>query len=289
MGSKLSPDANAPARVGDEEGDLRAAQGGDARAFERLVAPHAGKLRALTYRLVGNPDDAADLSQEALVRAFQPVRGFRFESSFSTWLLSIATHLSLDHLRARARWRVDAQPLAKEDCVARRSSLHLDLMTTVSDPSFAFDVSEHIAFCFTCVGRSLSPEMELALVLCEVFDLSNADGATALGVTESVFRHHLAAARKQMQTAFEGLCALVNKTGVCHQCRELRDITPEARRGSAPPVLGTAGEPADERWRRRLTVVREANLEAGRSRELHDLLFRWIAAHATAPASSAQP
>jgi RNA polymerase sigma-70 factor (ECF subfamily) len=195
--------------------------------------------------------------------------------------MSIATHLSLDHLRARARWRVDAQPLAKEDCIAQKSSLHRELIATAGDPSFAFDVSEHIAFCFTCVARSLSPEMEAALVLIEVFDLSHADAAAALGVTESVLRHHLAAARSEMETAFEGLCALVNKTGACHQCKELRDITPEARQGSTPPNLG--GGSADERWQRRLTVVRGANLEGGRSRELHDLLFRWISANAAIP------
>jgi len=122
-------DLSAP---GDEPADLRAAQTGDPRAFERLVAPHKPKLRALTCRLVGNPDDAADLCQEALLRAFQNVHTFRGEASIATWLLSIATHLALDHLRARARWRVDAQPMAKEDCMAKRSSLHRDLGQVVS-------------------------------------------------------------------------------------------------------------------------------------------------------------
>jgi len=263
-------------------GDLAAARLGDRRAFERLVLPHVGKLRALTCRLVGVPEDAEDLSQESLVRAFERIGTFRGDSTFATWLLSIATHLSLDHLRARSRWRVDAQPLAKEDCMDRRSSLHSDLFRTVSDASFAFDVGEHIAFCFTCVARSLSPEMEIALVLSDVFDMANADGAAALGLSESVFRHHLSAARKHMETAFEGLCALVNKSGACHECRELRDLTPETRRGSPPPTLAESHDSGDERWRRRLTVVREANLDGGRSRELHHLLFRWITAHASA-------
>jgi RNA polymerase sigma-70 factor (ECF subfamily) len=272
-----------------ELGHIHAAQAGDARAFEQLVAPHAGKLRALTCRLVGNPADAADLSQETLVRAFERVTSFRGESSFGTWLLAIATHLCLDHLRARGRWRVDAQPLAKDDCMAGASSLHGDLLATLSDPSFVFDVSEHIAFCFTCVARSLSPEMEIALVLREVFDMSNAEGAAALGLTESVFRHHLASARTQMQVAFEGLCALVNKTGACHQCSELRDLTPEQRRGPAPPPLGIPSDSREARWQRRLAVVQNANLETGRSRALHALLFRWIATNATAAASPLEP
>ena len=67
------------------------------------------------------------------------------------------------------------------------------------------------------------------------------------------------------------------------------EITPEPRRGAPPPSIGVATDPADDRWRRRLTIVRDANLEAGRSRELHDLLFRWISANATAALPSDQP
>jgi len=70
-----------------------------------------------------------------------------------------------------------------------REPLHGELFAAVSDPSFAFDVHEHIAFCFTCVARSLTPEMEIAIVLSELFDLGNREAAASVGVTESVFRH----------------------------------------------------------------------------------------------------
>jgi RNA polymerase sigma-70 factor, ECF subfamily len=268
-------------RVMAHDPDLLAALAGDSQAFQRLIKPHEGKLRALTYRLLGNPEDAADISQEALVRVFEKLATFRGDASFSTWLLSIATHLCLDHLRARARWRVDAQPLAKDDCVVGESALHHDLFAVVADPAFAFDVREHIAFCFTCVARSLTADMEVALVLSEVFDFRDAESAALLGLSESAFRHHLAAARRQMQEAFDGLCALVSKTGTCYQCKELREIAPEARRGPELPSQAELCGSPDQRWRRRLAIVREGKLEDGRSRALHDLLFRWISTHAT--------
>jgi RNA polymerase sigma-70 factor (ECF subfamily) len=286
MGPNAHPAENAARLVEEQRADLRSAQQGDSRAFERLVKPHTETLRALTYRLVGHPEDAADISQETLARAFQQVSTFRGEASFSTWLLAIATHLCLDHLRARGRWRVDAQPLAKDDCVAGASPLHGELFAAVSDPSFAFDVHEHIAFCFTCVARSLTPEMEIAIVLSELFDLGNREAAASVGVTESVFRHQLSSARKQMQDGFDGLCVLVSKTGACYQCKELRDLAPAPRRGPEPPSLGAPSDPTEERWRRRLTIVRDANLEGGASRALHDLLFRWISANATLPATA---
>lgn len=85
------------------------------------------------------------------------------------------------------------------------------------DPGFAFDVREHIAFCFTCVGRSLPPEQQAAIVLREVFEYSNREAARIAGVTESVLRHHLSAGRKSMKETYDGLCALVGKQGMCRQ------------------------------------------------------------------------
>jgi hypothetical protein len=59
---------------------------------------------------------------------------------------------------------------------------------TLSAPAFTFDVGEHIAFCFTCVARSLSPEQEAAIILREVFEFSNLEAATMVGVSEPVLR-----------------------------------------------------------------------------------------------------
>jgi len=258
------------------------ALGGDSRAFERLVEPHLGRVRALAHRMLGNPDDAADVQQETLLRAFRQLSTFRGEAALSTWLLHIATNLCLDTLRSRGRWRVEAQPMAKDDCMAGESALHRDLMATVSDPSFTFDVHEHIAFCFTCVARTLDAETEVALVLSELFDVANRDAAAILGMSESVYRHRLSEARSHMDHAFEGLCALVNKAGTCYQCKELRELTPPQRRGPEVPSLGAH----EERWRRRLAIVKDADVAGGRSRALHELLFKWIADHGRA---SGQP
>jgi RNA polymerase sigma-70 factor (ECF subfamily) len=125
--------------------------------------------------------------------------------------------------------------------------------------------------------------MEVALVLREVFEFGNAEAAALVGLTESVFRHHLGAARRHMEETFEGLCALVNKGGACYQCKELRDLSPEGRRGPVPPATSDLSGSSDERWRKRLTIVRNANLADGQSRALHDLLFRWIGTNALAP------
>lgn len=262
--------------LSDEDSALvAAAKRGDARAFTRLTKPCMPALRSLTYRMAGHPDDAEDLRQEALLRAFTQLGSFRGDASFKTWLFSIATHVCLDYVRSKRRWRAHAQVYAQEACVAS-PALRAEMSETVAAPGFIFDAAEHIAFCFTCVARSLPPEQEAAILLREVFEFSNRDAAAMVGVSESVLRHHLEASRKQMEQTYEGLCALVNKNGVCYQCKQLRDITPEGERGPPVPAIGNDVESPPERLRHRLRIVRDAPLASGTSRPLHDLIFRRI-------------
>ncbi|HEY8080030.1 MAG TPA: sigma-70 family RNA polymerase sigma factor [Labilithrix sp.] len=257
-----------------EEELIAAAQKGDTRAFTLLTKPYLSALKSFVYRMAGHPDDSEDIRQEALLRAFTRIESFRGDAAFKTWLFSIATHICLDYVRSKKRWREHAQVYAQETC---RSSpaLRAEMGEAFASPGFVYDVGEHIAFCFTCVARSLAPEEEAAVILREVFDFGNQDAAKALGVTESVLRHHLDAGRKKLTDTYEGLCALVNKNGVCYQCRELRDLAPPGARGPEVPSFGDAPE---EKMRRRLAIVRDAPLASGATRALHDLVFRRIAA-----------
>ncbi len=131
------------------------------------------------------------------------------------------------------------------------------------------------------MGRSLEPEQQLALVLRDVLGLSNAEAATHAGVSQSVLRHRLSDARKHMQRSFDGLCAIVAKQGVCYQCSGLRDTFPAAQRGPSVPGLGTEDDDAEQRYRHRLNVVSEADLDGGSTARLHEMLFRVIDAHET--------
>jgi RNA polymerase sigma-70 factor (ECF subfamily) len=203
----------------------------DAASFEKALPAVLPRLRALAARLVGHPDETEDVLQDALVRATRAIGGFRGESSLETWLYSITARVALDHLGARRRFRAQVMVDACNDAGREQ------LLGIFEDPSVAFDVHEHISFCFGCVGRTLDPEENAAIVLREVLGLGNQECAQVLGVTESVFRHRLSAARERMEREYEGLCALVNKAGPCHQCRTLREVAPEGRQGPALPVF----------------------------------------------------
>jgi RNA polymerase sigma-70 factor (ECF subfamily) len=198
--------------------------------FEAQLPAHLPALRALARRMVGDADDAQDVVQNALLRASRELSSFREDAALKTWLFAITSRAALDHLRAAKRWSNQA---LIDACDARGAA---SVAEKFGDPSASFDVQQHVAFCFTCVGRSLEPEQQAALVLREVFHLPHAEAAELLGVTESVLRHALSTGRKAMQEKYEGLCALVNKTGACYQCRALRELAPEGRQGQPLPA-----------------------------------------------------
>lgn len=99
----------------DDEALVRAAQRGDTAAFEELVARHRDKIYARALALMRNEEEAIDLSQEAWVKAWQRLKQFQHESSFSTWLTRIVINLCLDRLRRQKRERAESIEALEEE------------------------------------------------------------------------------------------------------------------------------------------------------------------------------
>ena len=78
---------------------------GDTAGFDQLVQQHYQFAYNIAYRMLGDPDRAADATQAAFVRAFRALDSFRAEASFSTWLYRIVTNVCLDQVR-----QADKQP-----------------------------------------------------------------------------------------------------------------------------------------------------------------------------------
>jgi RNA polymerase sigma-70 factor, ECF subfamily len=92
-----------PARLGGEAESalIRRAQEGDRDAFEALVRTYDQTVLRLALHLVHSPEEARDLYQEAFLKVYRSIGGFRLEARFSTWLYRIVMNVCLDHLRSR--------------------------------------------------------------------------------------------------------------------------------------------------------------------------------------------
>ncbi|MCC6441990.1 MAG: sigma-70 family RNA polymerase sigma factor [Armatimonadetes bacterium] len=87
---------------------VRRARQGDMAAYEKLVRRYQERIYSLVFRFVGNPEDAADLTQDTFVKAFQSLGSFQGNSSFYTWLYRIATNRALDFLRKRTPFPIES-------------------------------------------------------------------------------------------------------------------------------------------------------------------------------------
>jgi RNA polymerase sigma-70 factor (ECF subfamily) len=94
---------------------IRRAQGGDLDAFCRLAREYERRVYALALHYCRRPEDAEDLSQEVWLKAFRSLKGFRFESSFHTWLRRIMVNSFLNHRRAETVTRDEVKTKVKLD------------------------------------------------------------------------------------------------------------------------------------------------------------------------------
>ncbi len=245
-------------------------------SFSSLVAPLLPGLHAFVHRMVAHPEDAKDIVQETLLAAHQNFSSYRGDAALRTWLFSIATRKSLDHLRARKRWPVNAQSLGARAHL-QSSDLMDEIATVAARPGFRYEYREHIAYCFSCIGRSLPAVEAAAVLLRDVFEFTNEEAATVVGLSVSTFRHRLASGRAQMIEAFDNRCALVKKEGVCWQCKALQTHLPPERRGpEVQPLRQADSDDREDLYRRRLTIVREVENGEKSTKELHDYFLRFM-------------
>src|SRR5207253_6501715 len=91
-----------PATITDEELVARS-KTGDTESFNQLVMRWERPIYALAYRTLGREEDARDVVQEAFLRAFRGLRGFKGEAKFSSWLYRITLNLCRDWIRRERR------------------------------------------------------------------------------------------------------------------------------------------------------------------------------------------
>ncbi len=172
---------------------VKASQKGDMLAFEELVVRHRDKIYARAYTMMRGEDAALDLSQEAWVKAWQRLKQFNGESSFSTWVTRICINCCLDQIRKNKRQQAESiEELAEESGGVERQ------MPVVSiNPTERLERGELRAKIDGALSK-LSDEHRTALVLREFEEMDYAEIAKATESSIGTVMSRLFYARRKM-------------------------------------------------------------------------------------------
>lgn len=205
-----------------------AARVGSREALEKLVSAIQDPIHRLATRMLVNPEDAREATQEILIIVVTKLATFEGRSAFMTWVYSIAAN----HLTTARKVR-DRDPRLTFDIF--REDLHDGLAddTAVSAEHHVL-LNELRVSCTMAMLLCVDLDHRIAYVLGEILEFEHGEAAEALGISKANFRQRLSRARTQINAFTAEICGLVNPSAKCSCPRRL----PAAIR------LGRVGQPA---------------------------------------------
>ena len=174
---------------------VRKVLGGDANAFETLVLEYEKNVYNIALRMTGNSEDAADMTQEAFIKAYNSLQSFRGDSKFSVWLYRIVSNVCLDFLRSKNRRPTVSLSVEDDD----GEDAQLDVADESQSPELLLDRK----LTRDSVRRgldSLPPDYRQILLLREIQGLSYDEIAQALSLEVGTVNSRIFRARKRLCT-----------------------------------------------------------------------------------------
>lgn len=179
---------------------VQRAQAGESEAFAELVRRYQRRTVSVAYRLLGNIEDAGDVSQDAFVRAYRNLSQLEDAARFGGWLMKVVSNLSLNFRRARSTrataW-LDDEALAGVDRIDPRTNLRA--ATDRGDSSETLPEELHAAV--TAALGELPEKQRLALVLFSVEGMPQKEVAEILDCSIELVKWNVFQARKKLKDA----------------------------------------------------------------------------------------
>ena len=168
--------------------------GGDANAFEDLVLKYEKTVYNLALRMMGDRDDASDMTQEAFIKAYGSLSSFRGDSKFSVWIYRITTNVCLDFLRSKSRKQQVSLTVSDDD-----EDAQLDIPDPKADPEQ--QLIKKISMQSVEEGlKTLPDKQRQILVMRELGGMSYAEIGKALSIEEGTVKSRIFRARKRLCT-----------------------------------------------------------------------------------------
>lgn len=195
--------------------DVVAARGGDRAALERIVRAVQPQVYGLALRFFGDPRDAEDAAQEALIQVVTKLDRFRGESALSTWVYRVATNKFLS--MARGRGERAALTLDEfDDELARVPAARRPTPEPAVDDHLLLE--EVKVGCTLAMLLGLDRDHRMAYILGEIVELDHHTAAEVLEITPAAYRKRLQRARERVTNLMRARCGLFDEANAC-RCR----------------------------------------------------------------------
>jgi RNA polymerase sigma-70 factor, ECF subfamily len=174
------------------------AKAGDQRAFDELCVRYRGMLKRRIFKIVRHPEDAEDVVQETLLKAYQHLQSFRGACSFSTWLQAIGTNTSLMLLRRRKTLRENTGTVVTED----GETLVMEWRDPAPNPEQCYVMHQTRQKLTHAINR-LSPQLRSLLELYYKEELRLKDAAIVMGISEATAKSRILRARGMLRRSLK--------------------------------------------------------------------------------------
>ena len=192
-----------PERRQEADADLevvRQVQAGDVAAFDRLIGKYRERVYGIIYNMTSNREDAADLTQDAFIKAFQSIHRFGGQSSFFTWLYRIAVNSTLSHLRrVRLRSFFSLERIDSEEPVSKEIIAALTDKTGADRDAYVRELQEKL----NDAMQKLSIKHRTVVTLFEIDGLSHQEIADVMECSVGTVRSRLHYAKQLLQSELQ--------------------------------------------------------------------------------------
>jgi RNA polymerase sigma factor (sigma-70 family) len=208
-----NPLADVPAGDADDQDLVRHVQEGSREALELLIARHQSWIYNIVLRMVYNPYDAEDATQEILIKLLTTLSTFEGRSRFRTWLYRIVVNHVLNMKRTRSEaWEWTFEKYGN----GLASAPDLDLPDPRAVPAdVKLLVDEARIGCSSGMLLCLDREQRLVYILGEIFGVTDVVGGELLETSRDNFRQKLSRARRDLHSFMQDRCGLVNQANPC--------------------------------------------------------------------------
>ena len=193
------------------------ALGGDLNALEAILKEIQDPIYRLALRMLGNPADAQDASQEVLLKVTTSLASFRGDSQFSTWVHRIAVNHLLSELRQKAPKTSSFDEIAR-DLEQGMAYGATQAEASSEDSAVAFEV---FVSCTQRLLSALDVDDRVAYVLGDLCDIPGAQAAEVLNITPAAFRQRLSRARGLLTSFVDARCGVANPANACRCAKQV--------------------------------------------------------------------